>query len=70
MDKMEEIDNEKLLLEIIQLLRRMIAADAARTADKLSFAKMLHHLLVMADDYVCDENDLSRKAKGKYLDRQ
>ncbi len=66
---MEGIDNEKLLLEIVQLLRRMLAADTARAADRLAFAKLLHHILVMADDYLCDDNDLSRKAKGKYLDR-
>lgn len=66
---MEERDTEKLLREIVQLLRRQIAADTTRAADRLAFAKLLHHILVMADDYLCDDNDLSRKAKGKYLDR-
>jgi hypothetical protein len=29
---------------------------------------ILHHVLVMIDDWICEIGQFSRKAKGKYLD--
>jgi hypothetical protein len=32
------------------------------------FMTMAHHVIVIVDDFLCDELGLSRKPKGKYAD--
>jgi hypothetical protein len=32
------------------------------------FMQIAHHVIVIVDDFLCEQLDLSRKPKGKYAD--